>query len=89
MTLVIARPRNTLSKRGPGSRDSCRSRQSVAPDVSAIRVSQIEASKLNDANCRTRLSGRTSKTSTCARARLHNPPCSNKTPFGLPVDPEV
>ena len=48
-----------------------------------------QASKLSDANCRSRSSGCTANTCRCASAKFHNPRCVTKAPFGLPVEPEV
>jgi hypothetical protein len=61
----------------------------VAPLHNAISTSKMHASKLNDANSRTRLCGVTAKCSICASAKLHSPAWATIAPFGRPVEPEV
>ena len=54
-----------------------------------MKISHTEASKLQEANCKTRLSGPTPKARVWAATKLHSPPCSSSTPLGRPVEPEV
>src|SRR5262249_4900861 len=60
---------------------------SVAPDTSAVNISDTDASKLSDANCSTRLARSIPNRSLCASTRFPIPPCSTSTPFGSPVVP--
>ena len=62
---------------------------SAAPAGNAISSSMIEASKLDEENCRTRESGVMPSRSIWAPARLVMPTCETTTPFGVPVEPEV
>src|SRR5258708_2037522 len=62
---------------------------SAAPRHSAIIISQIQASKLKEANWRIRLLDSTPNFSICAETRLQTPRCSTKTPLGIPLEPEV
>jgi hypothetical protein len=54
-----------------------------------MKISDMAASKLKEANCKTRLSGPTPQSRTCAAMTLRKPLCSIRTPFGTPVEPEV
>ncbi len=60
-----------------------------APEPSVITTSEIEASKLADAHCRTRLPGSTANAAIWVRARFPIPRCATATPLGTPVDPDV
>src|SRR5215475_2611118 len=62
---------------------------SDAPLHRAITTSNTHASKLKDANCKTRLLGVTPRLNACAATRLLRPPCATMTPLGIPVEPEV
>ena len=64
-------------------------KQSVAPQTSAMTTSEMDASKLSDANWRTRLPGATPNAAAWARARFAKPRCVFIAPLGLPVEPEV
>src|SRR6185312_1984001 len=59
------------------------------PRAEAIAISKIEASKLSEANCSTRLPGPVPSTRCCAATTLQMPRWVTSTPFGWPVDPEV
>src|SRR5678815_1547910 len=89
VTVVIACVRKRFNNGSTGRSNSDLARQSVAPVSRVLKISEIAASKLIEANCNTRLLGETSKASRCANARLATPRCSIRTPFGWPVDPEV
>jgi hypothetical protein len=62
---------------------------SVAPAVSVIAISEIDASKLSDASCSTRDVALMPSRSICAAASVAMPACETTTPFGFPVEPEV
>ncbi len=64
-------------------------RYKVAPEHKVVKHSEIEASKLNDANCNVFLFLFQLKLSIWAVTRVHKPWCSNNTPLGFPVEPEV
>ncbi len=61
----------------------------AAPVSQAPQNSATDASKLGEANCRTRLSPVTANRSACAAASPARPACGTTTPFGVPVEPEV
>ncbi len=54
-----------------------------------MNISEIEASKENDANCRLFWQSLSPKISICDNIVLTIPACYMITPFGFPVDPEV
>nr|MCF0103490.1 hypothetical protein [Streptomyces sp. MH191] len=86
---VTPRSATRRTSAGPGisSGDGADTRQ--APLHSAITVSHTDASKLIDANCRTRLPGESARCSACSAARLGSPRWVTVTPLGRPVEPEV
>lgn len=61
----------------------------VAPALSAINISNTEASKLGDAKCRTRDPDVTARSSRSSVTRFTRPRWVTATPLGRPVDPEV
>jgi hypothetical protein len=61
----------------------------VAPVVKVLRSSQAVASKLGEANWRTRLVGVRWSWWVWVWARLVSPVWETTTPFGVPVEPEV
>ncbi len=61
----------------------------AAPAAKAMSISITEASKLGEANCRTRLSGPTLSRSRWDSANAAMPPWVTTTPLGRPVEPEV
>src|SRR6185369_6454181 len=89
VTVVILCVRSRLSNGSTGSSDSGFAIQSVAPVSNVLKISEMAASKLIDANCSTRLSAVTANASRCANARFTTPRCWIKTPFGRPVEPDV
>ena len=62
---------------------------SVAPPSSVTVICSMEVSKETDANCSTRSSGVMPYRSTSSRHRYESEWCSTRTPFGVPVEPEV
>ncbi len=73
----------------PGSRRAAGAMTRVAPVSQAPQISATDASKLGDANCRTRLPAVTVNRSACAAASPARPACGTTTPLGTPVEPEV
>jgi hypothetical protein len=57
--------------------------------MSVAWISWTEASKVKDANCRTRIPGPIASVCRATSTRFDRPRCSIKVPFGLPVDPDV
>src|SRR5262249_8686279 len=86
---VISSSRNNRINSCSDIRASSEATHRLPPAVKARSISHIEASKLNEKNCRTRLSGRSPKVCARTSARLHKPLCCNSVPFGLPAEPEV
>ncbi|WP_235548577.1 hypothetical protein [Noviherbaspirillum sp. Root189] len=80
---------NTSASTSPASTVSLAGKTSVAPRTNVVTISDTQASKLNDANCNTRLSASISNPAICACARLPTPRCATITPFGWPVEPDV
>ncbi|GGT74028.1 hypothetical protein GCM10010207_84490 [Streptomyces atratus] len=78
-----------VARAASGSSRSWGASTSAAPESSAIASSQNAASKLGEANCRTRLPGPTSNCSIWLETRLAAPACETTTPLGRPVEPEV
>ena len=62
---------------------------SAAPEPSVTTSSETAASKLSDANCKTRDPGPTPNRSAWLQTRPARPRCETTTPFGTPVDPDV
>src|SRR2546425_6598855 len=62
---------------------------SVMPATRLVNISETDASKHVDANCRTLVRGVTLKSSHCAGITLHTPRCATIKPLGRPVEPEV
>ena len=62
---------------------------SVAPEQSAVVMSEIDASKLVERWKRTRAPGARSKAAICARTSVGRPRCATRTPLGAPVLPLV
>ena len=52
-------------------------------------TSSTDASKLNEANCSTRVPGPAPSAGRSASARFASPWWVTTTPFGAPVDPDV
>src|SRR5579859_3260933 len=86
---LIARVDRVFSKFGPGSKAHDGAKHKAAPLHKAIKISKTEASKLSEANWRTRLCGCSAKVVICAFTKLVTPSCWIMTPLGLPVEPEV
>ncbi len=64
-------------------------RTRVPPAESVAKISSADASKLNEANWRTRSPFLTPNQSAETQVRFVRDPCSISTPLGLPVEPEV
>ena len=62
---------------------------SVAPERSAVPMSEMEASKAVERTKSDRQPGPRPKAAICARKRLGRPRCETITPLGEPVLPEV
>jgi len=54
-----------------------------------VKISETEASKVSDANCRTLLSASIWNAAICASTRCRSERCVTATPFGRPVEPDV
>ena len=72
----------------PGKQLSREPITSVAPETSAVKISETEASKLKEANCRTRLC-RDPESLTLGLRQIGQPPVGNHDPLGAAVEPEV
>ena len=72
----------------PGARSASAASTRTAPVSSAVSSSQAAASKLNEANCSSRVPSPTPKRS-CSAASAATARCGTSTPLGRPVEPEV
>ena len=90
-TLAACTPaRWVMAASSPGSdRSAPAAMTRVAPAVSETATSRTEASKLNDANCSTRVAGAAPSTGRSAVAMLTTLAWPTATPLGRPVEPEV
>ena len=89
VTVVIRRSFMSRSSGSPGAISLRRARCRVAPVRSDSNTSRTDTSKLNEANCRTCEPKPIENRCRRHSIKLTTDLCSIRTPFGLPVDPEV
>src|SRR5262245_60290571 len=88
-TVVMRISANQFQKRC-GERSSADSgRHNVAPLVIGKKISRITASNDNAQVCANRSPGRIPNSFRCQSSDWLYAPCHPRTPFGVPVEPEV
>ncbi len=89
VTWVMCSRCNRSASGVPGTSSSGGAITEVAPESSGRSSSESAASKLGEANCRTRQPGPSSQRRMWVLTRCGTPRWLTSTPLGLPVEPEV